>query len=56
MFFLQTLGNYVSEQDIAEGALYPPLSKALDLSILIAKNIMDYAYANGKLFIKFFGR
>lgn len=43
----QKLAEMCSEEDLAKGSLYPPLSKITDCSIEIAAKVMDYAYANG---------
>ncbi|XP_075210677.1 NADP-dependent malic enzyme-like [Lycorma delicatula] len=40
----QTTAESVSEKDLNEGALYPPLSEVPKLSVEIAKNIMEFAY------------
>jgi malate dehydrogenase (oxaloacetate-decarboxylating)(NADP+) len=44
---LQALANRVSEQDLAEGRLYPPLGTIRDCSTAIAAYIAEHAYKNG---------
>ncbi|XP_068425766.1 NADP-dependent malic enzyme [Clinocottus analis] len=40
----ETLAHLVTEKDLAEGRLYPPLSSIRDVSIKLAVKIMEYAY------------
>ncbi|XP_048454159.1 NADP-dependent malic enzyme-like [Rhincodon typus] len=40
----EVLAELVTEKDLAEGRLYPPLSTIRDVSFKIATRIMDYAY------------
>ncbi len=40
------LASQVSDQDLAEGALYPPLTDIRRLSVCIASVIVEYAYQN----------
>ena len=42
----QALAAQVSEEDLAAGALYPPLNDIRSLSVGIAEAIIDYAYKN----------
>ena len=42
----KSLAAQVSEQDLAAGALYPPLSNIRELSLKIAIAVIDYAYEN----------
>ena len=44
----EALANRVSDQDLAEGRLYPPLDTIRDCSTAIAAYIADHAYKNGK--------
>lgn len=43
----QALASRVSEQDLAEGRLYPPLATIRDCSTAIAAYIAEHAYKNG---------
>ncbi|XP_054477426.1 NADP-dependent malic enzyme [Anoplopoma fimbria] len=40
----EALAHLVTEKDLAEGRLYPPLSSIRDVSIKLAVKIMEYAY------------
>lgn len=40
----ETLAHQVTEKDLAEGRLYPPLSSIRDVSLKLAAKIMEYAY------------
>ena len=40
------LAAQVSEEDLASGALYPPLTDIRRLSVCIASAIVEYAYQN----------
>ena len=40
----QTVAGLVSDDHLAEGRVYPPLSGVRDVSTQIAANIVDYAY------------
>ena len=42
----KVLAAQVSEQDLALGALYPPLSNIREISLRIALAVIDYAYEN----------
>ncbi len=42
----QALAAQVSEEDLAAGALYPPLNDIRSLSVSIAEAVIDYAYNN----------
>lgn len=44
---IQALASRVSEQDLAEGRLYPPLDTIRDCSTAIAAYIAEHAYKNG---------
>ena len=48
----QALANRVSEQDLSEGRLYPPLDTIRDCSTAIAAYIAEHAYKNGINFDK----
>lgn len=43
----KTLANLVSESDLANGSLYPPLSQVRELSTHIAVAVADYCFKNG---------
>lgn len=43
----KTLANLVSESDLANGSLYPPLSQVRELSSHIAVAVADYCFKNG---------
>ncbi|XP_075219148.1 NADP-dependent malic enzyme-like isoform X2 [Lycorma delicatula] len=43
----QTVADYVKEEDIQKGSLYPPLSKIREVSLEIATRIAKYAYEKG---------
>ncbi|XP_059476190.1 NADP-dependent malic enzyme-like [Neocloeon triangulifer] len=43
----QTLSEQVTEADLAQGNLYPPLGLIKECSLKIAEKIADYAYQNG---------
>ena len=43
----KTLANLVSESDLANGSLYPPLSQVRELSADIAVAVADYCFKNG---------
>lgn len=40
----EALAKLVTEKDLAEGRLYPPLSSIREVSLKLAAKIMDYAY------------
>uniref|UniRef100_A0A8C3FYJ0 Malic enzyme n=1 Tax=Cyclopterus lumpus TaxID=8103 RepID=A0A8C3FYJ0_CYCLU len=40
----EALAHLVTEKDLAEGRLYPPLSSIRDVSLKLAVKIMEYAY------------
>lgn len=42
----EALAHLVTEKDLAEGRLYPPLSSIRDVSLKLALKIMEYAYEN----------
>lgn len=44
----QKLATLVSEDDLNNGSLYPPLGTIRDCSLKIAVDVMNYAYENGK--------
>lgn len=43
----KTLANLVSESDLVNGSLYPPLSQVRELSAHIAVAVADYCFKNG---------
>jgi malate dehydrogenase (oxaloacetate-decarboxylating)(NADP+) len=44
----QELANLVTDQHIAEGRVYPPLSQVRDVSTCIATSLVKYAYETGE--------
>lgn len=49
-FFSQTLANIVTEADLDVGRLYPPLTEIQNVSVIIAKKIMEDAYEKGMFY------
>lgn len=45
----EALASRVSDQDLAEGRLYPPLGTIRDCSTAIAAYIAEHAYKNGNI-------
>jgi malate dehydrogenase (oxaloacetate-decarboxylating)(NADP+) len=43
----RALADEVSEEDLARGALYPPLSRIRELSLSVATSVADAAYTSG---------
>uniref|UniRef100_A0A8C4ZVV1 Malic enzyme n=1 Tax=Gadus morhua TaxID=8049 RepID=A0A8C4ZVV1_GADMO len=43
----ETIAELVTEKDLAEGRLYPPLSSIRDVSLKLAVKILEQGYANG---------
>ncbi|XP_016372245.1 NADP-dependent malic enzyme, mitochondrial-like, partial [Sinocyclocheilus rhinocerous] len=43
---LQAIAELVTEKDLAEGRLYPPLNSIREVSIKLAVKIVEYAYKN----------
>lgn len=43
----QTLAGLVTSQDLAEGRVYPPLSKIREVSVKIAAALAEYTYSKG---------
>ena len=46
-FSPQSLANLVTDEHLAEGRLYPPLSMIQDVSLAIAVNLAEYVYKEG---------
>lgn len=44
----EALAEMVTDEDLAIGSLYPPLTTIKDCSIKIAAKVMNYSYRNGK--------
>lgn len=44
----ETVADNVSEEDLARGSLYPPLSAIKECSMQIASKILEYAYDERK--------
>ncbi|XP_025832201.1 NADP-dependent malic enzyme isoform X2 [Agrilus planipennis] len=47
----ETLANLVSETDLEQGSLYPPLSTIQNCSLRIATKIVEHAYKTGNAFV-----
>lgn len=45
----QTLANYVSENDLAIGRIYPSLAEVKEVSVAIAIEVAKMAYQEGML-------
>ncbi|KAK7603503.1 hypothetical protein V9T40_003502 [Parthenolecanium corni] len=43
----QTVADYVTDEDLDKGSLYPPLNKVKECSLKIAVKIAEYAYLKG---------
>lgn len=43
----KTLGEYVTEEQLRKGQLYPDFKEVFNLSVVIAKNVMEEAYKQG---------
>lgn len=47
----KALANLVTENDLANGSIYPPLEDIMNVSVKVATKIVEYAYVNGKYFL-----
>lgn len=47
MCVLQALAGLVSEADLAEGRIYPPLRMVREVSTALATSLVEYAYEQG---------
>lgn len=47
---IQSVADFVTDEDLKKGSLYPPLKKVKSCSIDIAVKIAEYAYSKGKFF------
>lgn len=45
---LQALAEMVTDEHLAEGRVYPPLSSIVDVSTCLSTRIMEYAYKQQK--------
>jgi malate dehydrogenase (oxaloacetate-decarboxylating)(NADP+) len=43
----QALASMVSDADLEQGRIYPPLKLIREVSTLLATSVVEYAYANG---------
>ena len=43
----KSLADQVSEEDLAKGALYPPLAEIRELSVSIAAAVAEYCFEHG---------
>ncbi|XP_062398943.1 NAD-dependent malic enzyme, mitochondrial [Sardina pilchardus] len=46
----KTLADQVTEKEISQGRLYPPLSNIREVSVLMAIKVVEYVYAKGMAF------
>lgn len=44
---MQALSDLVTEEDLENGSLYPPLETIQNCSLEIAEKVMEYSYENG---------
>lgn len=44
----QTVADFVTEEDLNKGSLYPPLKEVKNCSLQIAVKIAEYAYLKGE--------
>lgn len=49
LLFFQTIADFVTDNDIERGSLYPPLNMIRECSIQIAVKIAQHAYEKGML-------
>lgn len=47
LLFWQVLASMVTDGDLAEGRIYPPLSNIRQVSTQLAAGIVEYCYDNG---------
>lgn len=50
MIYFQALADIVSQADLDQGSLYPPLEEIQNCSVKIAKKIVEHAYQIGEFF------
>uniref|UniRef100_A0AAY4CJR4 NAD-dependent malic enzyme, mitochondrial n=1 Tax=Denticeps clupeoides TaxID=299321 RepID=A0AAY4CJR4_9TELE len=48
--FLETLAEQVTDEDLSQGRLYPPLSNIREVSVRMAIKVVQFVYANGMAF------
>jgi hypothetical protein len=50
------VADFVKDEDLERGSIYPPLSKIKECSIVIAERVAKYAYEKGKyLYLNYIG-
>ena len=49
LFVEQALSRMVTDKELAEGRLYPPLENIRDVSLQIAVQLAEHAYKTGEL-------
>lgn len=42
----------VSEEDLENGSLYPPLNTIKDISVRVATRVAEFAYEKGRVFFE----
>lgn len=52
LLFFQTLANFVAEEDLESGSIYPPLKSIREVSMAIAIECAKMAYEEGKTLTK----
>uniref|UniRef100_A0A671UBZ9 Malic enzyme n=1 Tax=Sparus aurata TaxID=8175 RepID=A0A671UBZ9_SPAAU len=50
LYSFQTLAEQLTDKELEEGRLYPPLSNIREVSVQMAVKVVEYVYANGMAF------